>query len=254
MFGKGCHAGTYILEELKRERIPADFQHIPGETRTNFTVVDTERNIVTRILEEGPAVRRQDLRAFKKRYSYLLNSYQYVVFFGSCLCGLKTDFLQGLIREAHRKNLKTFLDSSGRTLSEGLKAGPYCVKPNQKEAEQILGRKIRSLKDLKAVVSRMHQQGITIVLLSLGAEGLLGSNVEECWQVTPPRVKAETTVGCGDALLAGFIYAEIQGYEFREQLCHAVAAGTAAAVNRRPGVLNKTCMAEITKKVKIYRQ
>ncbi|MFA5260403.1 MAG: 1-phosphofructokinase family hexose kinase [Candidatus Omnitrophota bacterium] len=233
----GGGRGQFISRELLRENIPADFQLLQEETRLNLTLTDPLKGQTTRVLESGPEVKPADIRAFKKRYSYLLNSCQVVVFSGSCMRGFKEDVYQSLIQQARKKGVKTVLDSSGKFLRSGLKAGPDCVKPNRQEAEDVLGQSICSRSDLKAALATLNPR--RVVLLSLGEEGLAATDGKKAWTVRPPSVKIRNTVGCGDALLAGFLYAEIHGYEFPERLCYAVAAGTAHALRRIPGYASK---------------
>ena len=243
MLGGG--RGQFIARELLRENIAADFQPASGETRLNITFTDPRKGQTTRILDPGPVASSADIRAFKKRYSYLLNSCQVVVFSGSCMRGFKADVYQRLIQQARKKNVKTVLDTSGTPLRLGLKAGPDCVKPNRQEAEAVLGRSIRSRADLKAALFNLNPG--RVVLLSLGESGLAATDGKNAWSVRPPSAKRLNTVGCGDALLAGFLYAEMRGYEFPQRLCYAVAAGTAHAFKRVPGCASKTAFLRIRK-------
>ncbi len=244
----GGERGQFIVRELLREKIPADFHWIPRETRLNFTLQDPFTGRTTRILEPGPEVKLPDIRAFQKRFSYLLNSCQVVVFSGSCARGFKEDVYQGLIREARDKGVRAVLDSSGKFLSLGLKAGPDCVKPNRQEAEDILGRSLRSRADLKDALAILNRG--RVVLLSLGEEGLAATDGKKAWLVSPPAVNIRNPVGCGDALVAGFLFAESHGYEFSERLCYAVAAGTAHALRRVPGGVSRAAFLKMMKKLK----
>ena len=244
----GGERGQMISRELLHENIAADFQFAPAETRLNLTLMDPLKRQMTRILDPGPVARPVDIRSFKKRYSYLLNSCQVVVFSGSCMRGFKEDVYRELIDQAKKKNVKTVLDTSGKPLRLGLKAGPDCVKPNRQEAEDVLGRSIRSRADLKAVLATLNRG--RVVLLSLGEDGLAATDGKKAWRVSPPSVKCLNAVGCGDALVAGFLYAEMHGYEFSERLCYAVAAGTAHALRRIPGHASKAAFLKIKKNLK----
>jgi fructose-1-phosphate kinase PfkB-like protein len=95
------------------------------------------------------------------------------------------------------------LDSSGEALRLGCAAGPYLVKPNVVEAEEMTGQEISSDADALAAVEFFLRQGIELVALSLGADGLLLASKELAVWARPPRVQARNPVGAGDALLAG---------------------------------------------------
>ncbi len=244
----GGGRGQFILKELLREKIPADFQTGHGVTRLNLTLLDPSQGQITRVLDPGPEVRTSEIRAFQKRYSYLLNSCQVVVFSGSCMRGFKHDVYQGLIQQAKKRDVRTVLDTSGPFLRLGLKARPDCLKPNRQEAEEILGSRIRSRAEIKAALAALNCG--RVVLLSLGKDGLAATDGKKNWMVKPPAVKIFNAVGCGDALVAGFLYAESRGYEFSQRLCCAVAAGTAHALRRVPGVVLKIEFLKIRKQLK----
>jgi fructose-1-phosphate kinase PfkB-like protein len=95
------------------------------------------------------------------------------------------------------------LDSSGEALRLGCAAGPYLVKPNVVEAEEMTGQEISSDADALAAAEFFLRQGIELVALSLGADGLLLASKELAVWARPPCVQARNPVGAGDALLAG---------------------------------------------------
>ena len=68
----GGPEGKFIEETLKKERIHHKFVPISGESRTSLAVIDKRTGRVTRILEEGPAVKQKELAAFRKNYNALL--------------------------------------------------------------------------------------------------------------------------------------------------------------------------------------
>ena len=52
---------------------------------------------------------------------------------------------------------------------------------------------------------------------------------EGTWRATPPPITLRSTVGAGDASLAGYLLADLRGLEAPERLREAVAYGAAAA-------------------------
>ena len=50
----GGLSGECIRQYLREEEITFDFVPLQGETRTNTTIIDSQTNEITRILEEGP--------------------------------------------------------------------------------------------------------------------------------------------------------------------------------------------------------
>ena len=247
----GGPSGKLIRAALDREKIPHDFIAISGETRTNVTIRETSTGRLRRVLQKGPSVTRQELEKFRRSFRPLARRAAAVVFSGRNVGGAGEGFYAELIRLARRLGKKTALDTSGRPLAAGLKAKPYLVKPNRAEAEFVMGKKLRTPRALRKALEYFGKQGISVVLISLGREGAVASNGREFWRVVPPRVKAVNTVGCGDALVAGFLYAESRGLSFCETLRTAVAVGTTNALSLTPGHLRRSDIARISRGIKI---
>ena len=134
------------------------------------------------------------------------------------------------------RGAKAFLDSSGEPLRSGCAAGPYLLKPNVVEAEEVTGREIGSDADALGAVEFFLRQGIELMALSLGAEGLLLVSKQRAVWARPPRVRARNPVGAGDALLAGIAWALERGLPLEEMARWGVATGTAAAMREGVGV------------------
>ena len=71
--------------------------------------------------------------------------------------------------------------------------------------------------------------GAQSAAITLGAEGLVWVESKDgpAWFAQPPRLKAISTVGCGDTTLAGFAYAAMRGLTGEEALRFATACGAA---------------------------
>ncbi len=65
------------------------------------------------------------------------------------------------------------MDTSGEPLRYGLQAAPFLVKPNTDEATDITGIPISNLSSAQRAAAFFLDQGVTLVALSMGADGLL---------------------------------------------------------------------------------
>jgi fructose-1-phosphate kinase PfkB-like protein len=75
-----------------------------------------------------------------------------------------------------------------------------------------------------------------IVLLSRGARGACLISATDAWQLAPPEnLRAVNTVGCGDALLAGFLDAWMSRKPLPDALRQAIAFASAAAQEETAG-------------------
>jgi fructose-1-phosphate kinase PfkB-like protein len=94
----------------------------------------------------------------------------------------------------------------------------------------MLGYKINSPKMLYDTLKNLIQKSVSIVLLSLGRKGAILFSKDNLFYVSVPKIKVESSVGCGDAFLAGFLYQFSLGNSQEESLKFAAASGTAKAM------------------------
>jgi len=250
----GCVGGTtgfLIKEMIKEERIP--FQFILGryQTRINITIMDPQQKKSVRILSKGEAVASKDIRALRQVFCKNLPSASMAVLSGRLASGVQDSLYFELITLAQRQGVPCFLDAHGPVFKLGLKAKPFAIKPNRKEAEWIVGEKLNSLKKIKQALKYFFDLGVKIVLLSLGPQGAMATEGSQVWLASPPEIKGGHGVGCGDALLAGFIFSLQKKLSFPQALQLAVAAGTANMLALKPGDIWPQDIYSLLNKVKI---
>jgi fructose-1-phosphate kinase PfkB-like protein len=112
---------------------------------------------------------------------------------------------------------------------------------------------VDSDKKLLVSICRLHQLGIKTIVVSLGKDGAVGSDGQSLLKATPPPVQVVNTIGSGDALLAGLIFALVKGLPFNEALKFAVATGTANTLVDGPGYIDIKTLHEIFGEVKVQR-
>jgi len=122
------------------------------------------------------------------------------------------------------------LDTRDELLAEGIKARPMVVKPNLEELSVLKGRLVQNVQQALAVGQELADGGVSIVLMSLGAGGAVAvTRKQGNWVAKPPKVEAVNSVGCGDAMVAGFAAASLSGKGFADCLRWSIAAGAANA-------------------------
>jgi 1-phosphofructokinase family hexose kinase len=199
--------------------ISTDFVPIAGETRTNTIItsaplsagpsarlragIDADAQRYVKVNEPGPTVRAEEVAAFFDRARERVRPGGIWVLCGSLPPGVPPDFYARLTALVQAMGARVLLDSSGEALRLGCAASPYLVKPNVVEAEEMTGQEISSDADALAAAEFFLRQGIELVALSLGADGLLLASKELAVWARPPCVQARNPVGAGDALLAG---------------------------------------------------
>ena len=77
-------------------------------------------------------------------------------------------------------------------------------------------------------------------MVSLGAAGACLVTREVVEHISAPAVKKHSTVGAGDSMVAGMVFALCQGWPVREAVRMGVACGTAATMNFGTELFHKT--------------
>lgn len=222
----GGASGGYIDDGLRRESIPACFVSIAQESRTCTAIVDPIGQTETVINESGPQVAPAECEVLLQRLRELLPASDAVILSGSLPPEVQPGFYGDIIRLAQSLDVSTILDASGEALALGVEAKPFLVKPNVHELEALgVGGDGWS----GSAQALRTQYGVTLALVTGGARGAVLAASEGIWEALPPTVAVFSTLGSGDSLLAAFIWAWQQGWDYAEALRLGVAAGAANA-------------------------
>jgi 1-phosphofructokinase/tagatose 6-phosphate kinase len=227
----GGRTGQRIVEALTGESILNDFVQIADESRTTTLIVDaTGEGAPTEIVEYGPEVEPEELSLLMAKLDYLMRGASTVVFAGSLPRRVPEEWYAQAVREARKQKLFTVLDSEGQPLRRGLAAEPDLVSPNQQEAEELVGFEFQTDQDFVVALDDIAEMGARNVIITResGCFALLreGPRVQRLVAETE-LLKRISTVGSGDALLAGFLAARRAERSLEDSLRHAVACGAA---------------------------
>jgi 1-phosphofructokinase len=226
----GGAEGHALIGFLEQAQIQCDFMKINGRTRTNLKIVDTEKKITTEINEVGPEITAEELQLFHEQLPARLNDASYLVLGGSIPPGVDYSIYFNLIEMANSKGIKTVLDADGEAFRQALKAIPYAIKPNIHELEEFYGKPLKSDHEIVAAGQEILNSGVSVVMVSMGERGAIIMNQSEAFLATPFPISPKSTVGAGDAMVAGFIYAMIQQKSLEETAALTTAAGTLTAL------------------------
>ena len=230
----GGFTGQRMAAGLQQIGLETDFVEIAGETRTNVVVTNETASEHLKANEPGPEVTPGEIAAFFDRVSDRVRAGDTWVLSGSLPPGVPADFYAQLIESIQQVGARAVVDTSGEPLRQACHARPFMVKPNDIEAEQVTGCPIESEEDARRAASDILGYGIKIVALSLGAEGLILATGDETLHARPPHIQARNTVGAGDALVAGLVWALEQHLPLCDVARWGVAAGSVSAA--REGV------------------
>jgi 1-phosphofructokinase family hexose kinase len=252
----GGRNGTLVVEDLTTEGILNDFVRIREESRTSIAVLDPVSNVSTEINEWGPQVADDELAMVREKLAYLMQGAEFVVFAGSLPRGVDPAFYAELIREANRRHVLTVLDTAGEALRLGVRAEPYLVTPNVREAEGLVGHEFNDDEDLVNGLDEIAGLGARNVLTTLetGCYALVREDREEHRvRGLAPRLDAVSAVGAGDVLLAAFLAARTAGRSVEEAVRSAVATGAASVLEPGAGRFDPREVARLAALVTVER-
>ena len=127
---------------------------------------------------------------------------------------------------------KVIVDTSGEALQKVLENGVYLIKPNIGELAKLIGVERLEFSEVeKAAKAIIEKANSEIVVVSLGAEGAILVSKTETHFVKAPKVEKKSTVGAGDSMVGGMVWALSQNKTLKEVLQFGVCCGTAATMN-----------------------
>jgi len=235
----GGPTGGRLLEQLREEAVLTDFTRIAAETRINLAVVDPTSGEQTEINERGPAVSPEEVEAFVARLRYLAGGAKLCVLAGTLPPGAGDDLYARLVKEL---GVPVVLDAEGEAMRAGLRAGAAIVTPNEREAEELVGQEFADRDDLVHGLAELVRQGAAEAAITRadGCVAAVGEGSERrILEVRTEPLEAVSSVGSGDAFLAGYLAARYDGGTAEECLAYAVASGAESTQHFGAGTVDR---------------
>lgn len=226
----GGMMGQVLVQGLTERGLICDFIPVNGETRSNITIIDRENHVTTKLNEPGPVISQAEIDQLLARIILLLQPGDICVYCGSLPPGAPVETYARFITAVKGRGAKAILDTSSAALALGCAARPDWIKPNVAEAEGLVNGSFSDKANWAERLLSLIATGPGCVLLTMGEEGAVFANADEAWLAVAPPIVASSTVGAGDAALAGAIYAWQSGLTTEDIVHWAVAAGTAAVM------------------------
>jgi 1-phosphofructokinase len=215
-----------VFESLFAQKGLTDrFVRVPGKTRVNVKIIDDALHRITDINFPGQTVNAEHVAALRERIEGLIPDHDGFVLSGSVPAGVPANLYAELVARLKDAGKKVLLDTSGEPLRAALAAAPWAIKPNIAELEEVLGRALPDAAAAAGAARALLDTGIECVVISMGRRGALFVDGRECLLAEPPEVEVRSTVGAGDAMVAGFVAATARGASLAE--CARLATATA---------------------------
>ena len=215
--------GRRLIELLDAAGVAVRQAAVTGETRVNLSLAEPD-GVVTKVNLPGPELSDVDVLLDMVLKSCEADT-EWVAGCGSLPPGAPEDTYRRLVTRAREAGVRVAIDSSGPALATSLAAGPDLIKPNKEELAECAGLPVRTLGDAVRAAQALRSRGARTVLASLGADGAVLVGEAGAVHGEAPVEAARSTVGAGDALLAGFLAGGGHG---AGALAKALAWGAAA--------------------------
>lgn len=217
-----------LYGKLEAENIPYRFVEVEGRLRVNQKLFDESKSEMTECNEMGCAVAGKDIEVLLEMLQEELLEASILVLSGSVPPGVDKDIYARMTAMAKRRDVKVILDASGELLKEGVKLGPYLIKPNKEEfVETFLdGKEFKdqNICNVEKVATDIMNQGVGYICLSQGGDGAvlmhlpLDENGESSDELIVEKrsaisVSIRSLQGAGDAMVAGLCKAIYEGNE-----------------------------------------
>ncbi len=151
-------------------------------------------------------------------------------------------------------SVKKIVDAERKNVEEALKGKIYMIKPNLRELEGFIGRTLRTKNDIISAARLFIDRGVSVVLVSLGADGAIITDGKENFFCKSATVAINSTVGAGDCMLSSVCVELEKGNEdLKELLRVSVASGTAAITTRGTNLFYKDKFEEIFDKLVVEK-
>jgi 1-phosphofructokinase len=219
----GGAEGAQLLALLAGEHLQVRAVPVAGAVRANVTIVEPD-GTTTKINEPGPELSASEVADLADTLVSAATGAEWAVLSGSLPPGSPADLYAMLTAQLRGLGVRVAVDAEGPLLLAALAAGPDVIKPNRSELEQASGVKVARPGDALVAIEQLRAAGARTVLASLGAQGAVLVDHTGSYLASAPAT-ARSTVGAGDATLAGFLAAGGAG---PDALMEAVAWGNAA--------------------------
>lgn len=231
VFPSGGPNGAAIFELLRKEGVESIPFEVPGETRENLSVLDKTTNAQYRFILPSPQLLENQadgcLEVIRK-----LNP-DFLVASGSLPAGLPVTYYEKVAAFAKKIGARFVLDTSGEALQAAANEGMFLLKPNLAELSALAGVESLEINQVDdAALKIIHEGKCEVVVVSLGPQGALLVTKNGFEHIPAPMVKKQSTVGAGDSMVAGMVWALQEGKSFLEMVQIGVACGSAATMNQ----------------------
>lgn len=202
----GTDNAAVFEEHFARLGLSDRFVRVAGATREGIKLIDERAGQTTDINFPGMPVSGEALARLLQAVDQIASVGGWWVLSGSIPPGAPAEVYATLADRIIRRGGRCVLDTSGDALRLGLSARPTVVKPNVDELRDLTGMPLPDVAAVTIAAGDLVREGVQLVVVSMGADGAVFTSADGSFLALPPRVEVRSTVGAGDAMVAGLVH------------------------------------------------
>lgn len=234
--------GKQAIQQLEEDGINVDFVAVDPENPSGVAMITVDRKAENSIVVAPGANGTLRPADFDKALPEL-NESEFVLL----QLEIPISTVEYIARISALKQKKVVLNPApATTLSDELLKNLYLITPNEMEAEILTGIKVTDGKSALRSANMLHDKGVEIVIITMGAAGafLLAEGKSEI--IKAPNVEAVDTTAAGDTFNGALVVALSEGKTIQESIAFANRAasisvtriGAQSSVPYRKEILN----------------
>lgn len=248
----GGSNGRFVEENMLHYGVELHPFYTGAETRTTVNIIDQENGRETEITEPSVPVGPQEQAEFLQALEMDLYPGDLVVCSGIPMAGMDPFIYRSISEIAARRGAHCALDANGRYLQASF-PGTYCfAKPNAAELGELFDEQPDgSQEQVLRLAQKMIGLGVERALVSTGRAGGMLIHDGVCLRARVPELSVSSTIGSGDAAVAGFCVALDRGLDDEQALRLAMACGACNAMFEEVGFVERTKVEELMNMIQV---
>lgn len=206
--------GKQALQQLKDEGINVGFVAVDPENPSGVALITVDEKGENSIVVASGSNGTLSPDDFDQALAEL-NESEFVLM----QLEIPVSTVEHIARVASGKKKKVILNPApAAALSDELLRNLFLITPNETEAEILTGIKVTDEKSAFRAATILHQKGVEIVIITMGAAGAFLLNNGTGDVITAPKVTAVDTTAAGDTFNGALVVALSEGKNIRDAI------------------------------------
>lgn len=206
---------------------------VEGWIRSCYSFITDNEWKDTELLGAGPQSSLNQVQYFTHYIQEAAKTITSVAVCGSWPKGSPENATAEIVKTCNRFNIRSYIDASGVQMKNALQERPYAIHLNKREVCDLTGL------PFKEAISDIKSQ-CEIAAITDGKNGLYFVTKDQSLHANVTlNQKVISTIGSGDCLTAGMIYANERGLDIKEIAKWAVACGAANCIRPELGMIHR---------------